>query len=342
MSMPQTMNMDLAAIYGTPGGPTQEDLEKSAQVEFFAKVAADNKIDLSKLADEEIANLWGQVFSKTAAEGEEGAKVETTEELKDDKSTSAAAEFEAAKTSQAEEQAKFAEADFIGRQMAHSFTHELGLISEQSKEAGVRESIKDLGSKALEKIKHYGGKASDKAKHYGSEVARAAKGTDIREGLQARKNIHSDIGHAGIREAVTKHFPQGTEPEKAVGGKMLREHYEGEATRKLHRGVKRTGALYGGAAAAAGGAAYAHHKTSSAYDEASLDEYAVASALDKAASVGWDVAECDERLASVITLGVHGDAASSEKVAAAADIETAVHNRSLELLELAGYPVSWE
>lgn len=103
-------------------------------------------------------------------------------------------------------------------------------------------------------------------------------------------------------------------------------------------------AVYGTGLTAAGGATVVgkklydrsqekgKHKKSSA-----LDDLAGEQAVIKAAEAGWDPEEAGQRVGALLTLGVD----ESEKVASAQDLETAVDVRSLELLELAGYPVTW-
>ena len=53
-----SMNELLASHYGTNGGGSSELLEKEAQTELFAKLAADNGIDLNTLSDEQVQGLW--------------------------------------------------------------------------------------------------------------------------------------------------------------------------------------------------------------------------------------------------------------------------------------------
>ena len=52
---------------------------------------------------------------------------------------------------------------------------------------------------------------------------------------------------------------------------------------------------------------------------------------------GWDIDQASRKVAAVLELGL----GESEKVASAADYETSLGIRGLELLDAAGYPVSW-
>ena len=125
------MNLDLAAMYGTPGAESAiEEQEKIAQAELFAKLAADNGIDLNQLGDEQIAELWDGTFGKTAGDDKD-------EDDEDDKSKKAAAEFYAVK----EAQDKVAEADYLGRVMAHSFTSEMDQIKEAGRMGDAAEAV---------------------------------------------------------------------------------------------------------------------------------------------------------------------------------------------------------
>ncbi len=146
MSTPK-MNMELAALYNTPGGPTQEDMNKTAEAQLFCKLAADNGIDLQQLTDEQVDHLYRATFGKKAEEAPPPAEEKKDEEKKDEgggspppfppkkeegsdkeeeKKEAAAREFQKTK----EAQAKYAEADYLGRVIAHSFVQELGLIGQ--------------------------------------------------------------------------------------------------------------------------------------------------------------------------------------------------------------------
>jgi len=99
-------------------------------------------------------------------------------------------------------------------------------------------------------------------------------------------------------------------------------------------------AIHAAGAAAAGGAAYGAKKVHDKVKEGSaLDDLASELAVEKAASAGWDADEAAQRVFSVLTLGV--SESDSVKVASAPDLESAVDVRSIELLEAAGYPVTW-
>jgi hypothetical protein len=157
------MDQFLAQHYGT--GQTNEDTEKVAQAEMFLKLAAQNGIDVNALDDQQVESLWNATWNS-----EKIAEEETKEEEKDEKVEQAKKEHEEKK----EGAAKLAEADYMGRVMAHAYVNEL----EQIKEAG---KIGDAARSAGSAIKHQAtgrghfGKAKD-AKGWG-RAAEAAKGT---------------------------------------------------------------------------------------------------------------------------------------------------------------------
>ena len=149
------MNSVLAAAYDTLGAgrAQQEEQMKVAHLDLFAKAAAANNIDLSSESPETVQQLY-QAFSQKLAQEDEGkgnmppqfAKKEDEgseadkeedkkeEEKKEDEKKEAAARAEFAK--QAEWNQKKAEADFLGRLMAHSFWQESNEISKAASAQG--------------------------------------------------------------------------------------------------------------------------------------------------------------------------------------------------------------
>jgi hypothetical protein len=236
------------------------DVEKQAQVELFAKLAADNGIDLEQLSEGQIAHLWNETF-KTA---EEESKADDMEE----KVERAKKEHAEKKEEKKEAAAKLAEAEYLGRFMAHAMVDEIQKLAASPPSSGVKTGPPSSGVKT--------GPLSSKAK-----LPTAAK--------------------AGLAAAALA----GT----AYGGKKL---YDRMKKKKDEPDSE--------------------EKQSSA-----IDELAAQLAVEKAASAGWDAEEAVARVSSVLTLGV----GESEKVASAADLESAVDVRSLEFLEAAGYPVTW-
>lgn len=126
------MDLNLAAIYNTPGAHTSEDQEKVAQFDLFAKLASDAGIDLNALNDAQVTELYAATMGKQASEEEEEHKEEEKKEHehKEEEEKKAAAEAEFAV--QKEWQEKQAEADHLGRLMAHAYVNELNAIKQAS------------------------------------------------------------------------------------------------------------------------------------------------------------------------------------------------------------------
>lgn len=163
----------------------------------------------------------------------------------------------------------------------------------------------------------------------------------------------------GAAKSVAKKFPG---VEDIQGGRALQSYTKGPRASgsmadKLHQagGERvRKGALKATAAGvgtlAAGYGAAKGIKALSKKDKkdegsekdssANFDLAAAQSAVEKAASVGWDKDQATERLNAVLLLGP-GDPTDSEKVASAQNEEQALDFRACELLELAGYPITW-
>ena len=287
------MNEFLAQAYGTAQPQQTADAEKVAQAELFAKMAAENGIDLNALNDSQITELWNATFAKTAGEEEkkehghkEEKKAEHGHKHHGEKEAEAEALAEWMQTKEA--QAKFAEADFFGRQMAHAYVAELRKIASEG-------GFEFLG---------------------GAETTPAGETKEAK--LLSAKDAVTDV----------KNIFKGQDLAKG-----LRD-----------RALKRTGQRAGIAAGAAGGAAAVGAGAKAVADKdkkkkaSALDEVAAEMAVVKAAEAGWDLNEASERIAAVLILG----APEETKVASANTFETAVDIRSLELLEAAGYNVTWE
>lgn len=283
------------------------DFEQQAREEMFAKVAAVNGIDLESLEPEQIQYLWSETF-KTASEDEPkeekkpnpfAKKEEKSDEEK--KAEAAYLEFEEKRAAAA----KLAEAEYIGRFMAHAMTDEIKKI------AAAQSAEVDL-----------------------EEAKEAAAPGRMRRGAEALTE-----GVSAARKAIADH---GSDAHKAIAHAAEDARSAAPAAKKGMSNLKK-GLIAGGTTAAVGGGATAtalgvhHHNKGKKKKASALDELAAEYAVEKAASVGWDGEEAAERIGAVLTLGV----GESEKVASAADLESAVEVRSLELLEMAGYPVQW-
>lgn len=135
------MDEQLAAIYGT-GMPDDEDLAKTASAELLVKLAEEEGVDLDDFSDEEIAEMITNLQGEEKTAGDETQIDEESQE-------------------------KLAEADYLGRVMAHAMVQELGDIE---KEAG---RLGNLGRYAKDVYKSEGAKGV--AKRFGQHQAQAGK-----------------------------------------------------------------------------------------------------------------------------------------------------------------------
>lgn len=112
----------LSEVYGNQNaaGPAEaEGTQKFANAEAFAKLAADNNIDLSQYTPEQTLEMYNRVFEKTASAQETDPDAEKR---------AAAEQYVQEKRAHAE---KVAAADMMGRIMARSMMDELGVIQQE-------------------------------------------------------------------------------------------------------------------------------------------------------------------------------------------------------------------
>jgi hypothetical protein len=305
------MNSFLAEMYGTGGADESE--VKVAQYEAFAKLAADNGVDLSALSADQVSALF-----------EETVKAASDDDDEDDTEEQARAEHAEKK----ESHAKLAEADFIGRQMAHAFTHELGQLQ---KEAGFFDGV----SRRVRKVTG-NDTLKDKLRDAADTVRDTAERVAGDAGKKARRAAGEFLDSAGGKARTVT----GVD-DIAAGIKALRKHKKGKGAKDLGIG----GAKALGTLAVLGGAGYGgvkgvqalrrrgEDKTASA-----LDELAAVEAVKAASAAGYDVDVVVDRLDALISSG----AVEETKVAYVSDFGDAVQVRGLELLEAAGVPVNWD
>lgn len=201
----------LSQYYGTSvPEPTEGDsLEKMAQLHLLEKLAEDEEIDLTQYSDEEILAMTDQVF------GEGGEEPEAQGDDGDYEKIAAA---------------RFEEADYLGRVMAHSMWNELDAIQKAAAKAGPGVSY-PAGAPAAEFDKEFARGAKKKR----VAAARAADAAKYEGSAMAGR------GHSGARSVG-----------KAEGG--VRSALSKMKTRKGRGKAALIGAgLAGGAALAAGG-----------------------------------------------------------------------------------------
>lgn len=156
------MDAFLAEHYGTnkTASAPQEDLEKQATAELFMKLAGEANIDLKSMTAEKVAELYNSWNDKRAAAAApaapaaapvDAAKLAADKDEDDKKKKLEAAEKE--HTEKKASQEKIAEADFLGRVMAHSFEQEKRKIAEAQKAAEFPPKKEDKGDEKKDEKK---------------------------------------------------------------------------------------------------------------------------------------------------------------------------------------------
>lgn len=245
------MDPKLAAIYGT-NQTTDADLEKLAAAELAEGLANDDQIDTDGLTEDDLEAVAQSVLDGSGGDEGEG-------EGEGQEKTSAEIDEEA--------QEKLAEADYLGRVMAHSYVKELKEIEKTAGMTGGQRVAQKAGGKVKGFLKSVGDIASGKQAREGFAAAKKSKGTADAAKSMASKSIMSDKGKARAGAAIGKHMGAASEARKSG-----------------MKGLAKTVGLYGGAATVAGGAAAAaKKKESSAVDtlvEARAMEILQASGID--------------------------------------------------------------
>jgi hypothetical protein len=205
------MDAQLAEIYGT-GHSAEDDQTKLAAAELLVKLASDNQVDLSQFSDAEITQMVSEL-SKTAefppaAEGEKKESKETPE------SKEATPESKESAEKAAEE--KVAEADFLGRVMAHSFNQELGEIQKQA-------SVKDKVVGAAKKIPEFIRKRME-ATGQGAKAVKSIAGSKLMGagdkaraiGQTVKKSPELAVGAAGAAGGAAALASKGKKKESSA------------------------------------------------------------------------------------------------------------------------------
>lgn len=215
--MTQGMDQMLAGFFGTGGAeaqPSAEDAEKVAQAEFFAKTAAANGYDLTKLSEAQIEFLWSRTFANGAGTTKvaefppkpEG-KPEGEPDEKKDRDEAARKEHEEKKAG-AE---RFEQATYFGKTAAHAYVAEMKNIIaagglEFMKEGGIKERVgkglesvgRKIAPEATAWKEHGGGVMSRKLdpKHVGGAAAGAAGAAAAAGGAAAHHATKEKKGSA--------------------------------------------------------------------------------------------------------------------------------------------------
>lgn len=184
------MDAQLAQIYGT-GNNADDDQVKLAAAELLVKLAADNGVDLTQFSDAEVVQMVEEL--------QKNAEFPPAAEKKESKETPESKESSSESSESGEKAAaeKVAEADFLGRVMAHSFNQELVEIQ---KEAGIKDSITGAAKKIPEFIRKRMEATGQAAKSVKSTVGSKlmSAGDKARAvGQAAKKSPELAVGAAG-------------------------------------------------------------------------------------------------------------------------------------------------
>lgn len=173
MSGANDMSSTLGEVFGTTkvASATPEDLEKQASVDFFNGLCQEQGINIEQLDNSQLEELWKVAMEMKAAEfppgfakgkGEEKGEQKEEKEGEKEKEKEAQAKLAAAESEFLQKRAaaeKVAEADAMGRIIAHSFVAELNKIASEGnlppqfgkekdgKEEGKEKDKKDEGKK---------------------------------------------------------------------------------------------------------------------------------------------------------------------------------------------------
>ena len=119
---------------------TTEDLTKQAEYEFFGALCRQEGIDVSALPDAKVEELFKVAMEMKAASDEHEEKETPKEEKIEEAAKEKAKEKEAAAHAEYREKraaaTKVAEAEAMGRIMAHAYVDEMKKIAEAAEEAG--------------------------------------------------------------------------------------------------------------------------------------------------------------------------------------------------------------
>jgi hypothetical protein len=296
------MDAQLAEIYGT-GSSAEDDQVKLAAAELLVKLAEDNNVDLSQFSDAEVANMVSEL-QKTAEFPPKESK--ETAESKESKESSESGEKDAAE--------KVAEADFLGRVMAHSFNQEL---TEIQKQAGVvSDKVRNALFHAGEFAKKRGKDVSDAGKAVLDKV-KGSRAMDLAKGDTLNKFKNSPV-------ALADHAA------KSHGGVATGANMKSELNKERAKvWGTRTGIAAGAGAAGVGVSKAVGGKKK---ESSALDALASERAWELAKEAGWVDTEGNLAPPQV-------DETPEEKTASTLEIE--IERRALQMLEAEGVPVQW-
>lgn len=296
------MDPKLAEIYGT-ADLDESDVEKLAAAELADGLTEDDSLDVDDI-DEDTLEALAQEVLEASDEGDDGDEGDEGDEYDGDEDDGTE---------------KVAEADYLGRVMAHAYVQELRGIEKEAADAAQRRGLvpyKKGGDPAIKKslkaANKLGISVADTKKHYeAAKAARLKARAEKRQGHLDLKNKHRKTtpkGSFGHMDNVASHGRVMGGARNAAGrvGSFVSKH-------KVPAGLAAAGLLAGGGVMAG----RAMRKESSA-----LDTLAEQRALEILEANGFDLGA--EKIAGADAYDVLGDA---------------VEQRALQMLIDAGYDV---
>ena len=302
------MNEFLAEMYNTRenigAAGSDVDIEKMAEAQILSDELAAEGYDVSQLPPETLMKVAYELW------GEDSALVKAAEEDMEEegeKEEEGGGEEEEGEKKEGSFEEKVAEADFLGRVMAHSFVDEQASMDKEAL------SLAQAGQAA----KNWGQLAGYGAKKGYTAVKERAGGalSRLREAASKKKGQMQHSYEMGRDFAVKP----GSKPGRTVTKERGKKSVMGGLARlgKEHPGA--TAGLAAAGTAAATGAAYGGYKGVKALkgkkkESSALDTLAEQRALEMLKEAGFDVEPTEEDV-----------------------LKEAVDQRALELLEAAGY-----
>lgn len=191
------MDPRLAEIYGTNADTEQtQDTEKVAAAQLAEKLAGEDSLNLENMSGEDLEALAQEVLAADGA-------TEATEEKNEESDESEESE----ETTDKEASEKLAEADYLGRVMAHSYVQELKNIEKsaasyggmygEGKKSG-KKKLKDMASKAKGAVSE----GMDRAKAVGAITA--AKASNLAAKHPGKAKALAGLGAAGAGALAAK------------------------------------------------------------------------------------------------------------------------------------------
>lgn len=215
------MNQFLAEIYGTRetiGATDSSDTEKLAEAQFIGQMCRSEGVDVDQLTDQDVVKIAYEIWGPASEIVKEAAEEGSTEHEGEEPPEEEKKEEEEEKKEEEEEpmEEKAAQADMLGRIMAHSFTQERGLIEKQAAPAFLK-SIAKKGKEAVKVVTKAGKRVGKEVKKGGKAVGREAAGTAKGLAALAKRRpfgtAAAGLGLTGLG-AVGGYAARGKEKEK--------------------------------------------------------------------------------------------------------------------------------